>query len=121
MLTDLRRQFPDMPESILRKTDLMFRGVRFTEELREAVAEGAAEYFWPYTKRDAESKLTQIAVPLLFRLEGGTVARVRVDDTSDLTVRRGPEGVAFMLCSDGQSVLSYRFRQGPFLALVPDH
>jgi len=37
MLTDLRRQFPDMPGDILRKTDLMFRGVRFTEELRQAV------------------------------------------------------------------------------------
>ena len=109
MLTDLRRQFPDMPESILRKTDLMFRGVRFTEELRQAVAEGAAENFWPYTKRDAESKLTQIAVPYLFRLEGGTVARVRVDDTSDLTVRRGPEGVAFMLWSDGHPVCPIDF------------
>jgi hypothetical protein len=109
MLTSLRQRFPDMPASILWKTDLMFRGVRFTEELAQAVAEGAAENYWPYTKRDAESKLIQIPVPYLFRLESGAVARVRVDDTSDLSVRRRPGSKAFMLYSGDQSICPIEF------------
>jgi len=88
MLASLRKAFPTIPEPVLWKTDLMFRGVRYTPELTEAVDEGAAVNFWPYTKRDADSKLIQLAVPYLFRLDSGSVARVRVDDTSSMCIRR---------------------------------
>jgi hypothetical protein len=94
----------DIPGAVLWKTELMFRGVRYTPELAAAVSEGAAENYWPYTRRDAASHLVQIPIPYLFRLENGSVARVRVDDTSDLAVRRAQRGDGFALC-DGDGPL----------------
>jgi len=92
MISSLRERFPDLPELVLWKTELLFRGVRFTDVLAEAVAEGAAPNFWPYRKRDENGQVQVIQVPYLFQMEGGAVARVRVDDRSDLEVRRdGPE------------------------------
>src|SRR5579862_8591002 len=109
MLETLRGQFPDMPATILWKTDLMFRGVRYTEELTQAVNEGAALNYWPYTRRDEDMKLIQLPVPYLFRLENGAVARVRVDDTSGLAVRRAPAGAGFMLWNQDQPVCPIQF------------
>jgi hypothetical protein len=88
----------DIPGPVLWKSELMFRGVRYTPELAAAVSEGAAESCWPYTRRDTASSLLQIPIPHLFRLENGSVARVRVDDTSDLAVRRAQRGGSFTLC-----------------------
>src|ERR1017187_7903989 len=87
----------DIPGAVMWKTELMFRGVRYTPELAAAVSEGAAENYWPYIRRDAASRLLQISIPYLFRLENGSVARVRVDDTSDLAVRRAQRGDGFAL------------------------
>lgn len=94
MIETLRARFPDIPAPVLWKTELLFRGVAFTEVLAEAVAEGAAPNFWPYRRRDALGRLDLVPVPYLFRLEGGAVARVRVDDRSGLAVRREPPGFA---------------------------
>lgn len=88
MITALRSQFPDVPEPVLWKTELLFRGVRFTDVLADAVREGAAPNFWPYRKPDPAGGWKVIDVPYLFRLDGGAVARVRVDDRSSLEVRR---------------------------------
>jgi len=109
MIDNLKAQFRDIPASVLWKTDLLFRGVRYSPELTEAVAGGAAENYWPYTKRDAESRLVQIPVPYLFRLESGSVARVRVDDTSDLAVRRDGSPTGFMLCRGEQPLCPIDF------------
>src|ERR1022692_3273389 len=101
----------DIPGAVLWKTELMFRGVRYTPELAAAVSEGAAENYWPYTKRDAASHLLQIPVPYLFRLENGSVARVRVDDTSDLAVRRAQRGDGFALCDGDEPLCPIDFVQ----------
>jgi hypothetical protein len=98
LFTELRRQFPDVPDPILWKTELLFRGVRFTPELAEAAAEGAAPNFWPYRKRTATGQFDLVPVPYLFELETGAVARVRVDDRSILAVRRDGPGGPFTLC-----------------------
>jgi hypothetical protein len=97
MITALRQQFPAVPDPVLWKTELLFRGVRFTEALAEASAEGAAPNFWPYRKRDASGRLQLVPVPYLFELESGAVARVRVDDGSALAVRRDAPGGPFGL------------------------
>jgi hypothetical protein len=111
MLTKLKKAFPNVPDTILWKTDLLFRGVRYSPELTEAVAEGAAENFWPYTKRDDASQLLQIPVPYLFRFESGSVARVRVDDTSDLAIARNGSGDGFWLCDEEGPLCSIGFTQ----------
>ena len=109
MISSLREQFPDLPELVLWKTELLFRGVRFTDVLAEAVAEGAAPNFWPYRKRDEAGKWQVIQVPYLFRMEGGAVARVRVDDRSDLEVRRDGPGKPFTLWNGEELLCSLGF------------
>lgn len=94
MTTWTRTHVPGIPEPVLWKTDLLFRGVRFTEALAEAMAEGAAPNFWPYRRRAADGRLELVPVPYLFRLEDGSVARVRVEDRSGLEVRRRNGGFA---------------------------
>jgi hypothetical protein len=81
-----------MPETILWKTELLFRGVQFTSALAEAAADGAAPNFWPHTERDENGKLQFTPIPYLFRLSDGSVARVRVEETSSLSVRRNDAG-----------------------------
>lgn len=88
----LKRRFNTVPDLILWKTELLFRGVRFTAELEEAVLEGAAANYWPYRKAQAEGPPKFVNVPYLFELDPGAVARVRVDDRSGLEVRRAAGG-----------------------------
>jgi hypothetical protein len=108
-LAALAERFPDVPQPVLWKTELLFRGVRFTEALAEAAAEGAAPNFWPYRRRTATGQLDLVPVPYLFRLESGAVARVRVDDRSPLAVRRESPGGAFTLCRDGSPLCAVDF------------
>lgn len=108
MITALRTQFRDVPELVLWKTELLFRGVRFTDVLADAVLEGAAPNFWPYRKPEP-SGWKVIDVPYLFRLEGGAVARVRVDNRSDLEVRREGPGQPFTLWNRDELLCSLDF------------
>jgi len=91
MITALEERFPELPGSVLWKTELLFRGVRYTEALKQAAEEGAAPNFWPYAFREG-LKTQYIPVPYLFRVNGGAVARVRVDDRSEFFVRRKEDG-----------------------------
>lgn len=103
----LREQFPALPDDVLWKTELLFRGVRFTPALAEAAEEGAAPNFWPYRRRDAHGHLESIAVPYLFHLAGGGVARVRVEDGSPYEVRRDRAG--YHLWSAGAPLCDVEF------------
>lgn len=85
-------RFPTLPRSLLWKTELLFRGVRFTPALAEAAAAGAAPNFWPYKRTDARGLTETIAVPYLFHLDGGGVARVRIEDGSPYEVRHEAGG-----------------------------
>lgn len=83
----LRERFPDLPEIILWKAELMFGGLRFTDALPKAVAEGAAPNFYPYRRKMASGLAETLPVPYLFDLGGKAVARIRVDDRASLEVR----------------------------------
>ena len=111
MISDLQSQFPDIPDPILWKTELLFRGVKFTDVLAEAVVEGAAPNFWPYRKRAEKGGWEIIPVPYLFRLEGGAVARVRVDDRSAMEVRRDGVGSPFTLWNNEEFLCTLSFVQ----------
>ena len=94
----LRERFPDLPELILWKAELMFGGLRYTDALRTAVEEGAAPNFYPYRRKAASGLAETIQVPYLFDLGGATpgapraVARIRVADAAALEVRRDDGG-----------------------------
>ncbi len=88
----LREQFQSLPEIILWKAELMFGGLRYTEALRQAVAEGAAPNFYPYRRKLPTGLAETVPVPYLFDLGGRAVARIRVDDRANLEVRRDPGG-----------------------------
>ncbi len=88
----LRSQFPDLPEIILWKAELMFGGLRFTDALARAVDDGAAPNFYPYRRKGASGLAETIAVPYLFDLGGKAVARIRVDDRAGMEVQRDERG-----------------------------
>ena len=90
-----------LPAPIVWKTELLFRGVKYTSELSEAVAEGAAPGYWPYRKVASDGSGQFVPVPYLFKL-GQAVARVRVHDGGAFEVRRSGSG--FMLW-DGDAEL----------------
>ena len=100
MIETLRQNFPDLPDILLWKTELMFSGLRFTDALARAVEEGAAPNFYPYRKRHESGQVETIPVPYLFDLGGKAVARIRVDDRAGLEVRRRDDG-GFALWSSG--------------------
>ncbi len=88
----LREHFPDLPEIILWKAELMFGGLRFTDALARAVDDGAAPNFYPYRRKAASGLVETIPVPYLFDLDGLAVARIRVDDRASMEVRRDDRG-----------------------------
>jgi len=87
MQLSLREQFPDIPELVLWKAEMLFTGVRYTESLREAVVAGATPNFYPHRKKDGNGKVEVIPVPYLFNLDDNAVARLRVDDNSRFEVK----------------------------------
>jgi hypothetical protein len=111
MISALRERFQELPESILWKTDLLFQGVRYTEELEQASAEGAAPNYWPYRKVGADGRTSPVEVPYLFLLGGTAVARVRVDDRSPMTVRRDTRDVPFRLYENERDLCEVGFVQ----------
>src|SRR4051812_28425174 len=88
----LKESFPDLPEIILWKAELMFGGLRFTDALARAVDDGAAPNFYPYRRKTESGLAETIAVPYLFDLGGQAVARIRVDDRAGMEVRRDETG-----------------------------
>ena len=95
-----------LPSQIIWKSELLFRGVRYTPELSEAVAEGAAPGYWPYRKIDSYGSGHFVPVPYLFRL-GTAVARVRVHDAGTYEVRR--VGAGFSLWEGDSELCDVEF------------
>lgn len=108
MSTSLPILFPELPRALLHKTDLMFRGVRYSESLGLATRAGAAPGFWPYRKHLSNGQVEAIQIPYMFRLADGGVARVRVDDASPLEVGGNPDE-GYTLIEKGTAVSSIGF------------
>ena len=68
-----------LPGPIVWKSELLFRGVKYTTELSEAVAEGAAPGYWPYRKIAADGSGAFLQVPYLFKLAGCSYMLLEVD------------------------------------------
>src|SRR5215510_2682316 len=82
-----------VPQSIIWKNDLLFAGVKYTPELTDAVAAGAAPGYWPYRRAKEDGSVQFVPVPYLFKL-GDAVARVRVHDAGLYEVRRAGDGMS---------------------------
>ena len=95
-----------LPGPIVWKSELLFRGVKYTPELSEAVAEGAAPGYWPYRKIEPDGSGRFLPVPYLFKL-GHAVARVRVHDAGAYEVRR--QGGGFALWDGGRELCGVEF------------
>ncbi|HUB79203.1 MAG TPA: radical SAM protein [Bryobacteraceae bacterium] len=95
-----------LPDPIVWKSELLFRGVKYTPELSEAVAEGAAPGYWPYRKVETGGSGKFLPVPYLFQL-GKAVARVRVHDAGAFEVRR--DGSGFALWDGGRQLCAVEF------------
>lgn len=109
MTPSLRAHFPDVPEIVLWKAELMFGGLRFTDALARAVEDGAAPNFYPYRRRHESGLVDVIAVPYLFDLGGGqAVARIRVDDRAAMEVQRDDVG-RYWLHRDGAQLTEVAF------------
>lgn len=106
MALDFDRLHTELPNELIWKAELMFSGVRYTDVLTEAVAEGAAKGYWPYRKLGADGGGEFREVPYLFKL-GSAVARVRVHDKGVFEVQRSASGYA--LCRDGQELCPMEF------------
>src|SRR3954463_13852105 len=98
----LRDKFPDLPDVVLWKAELMFGGLRFTDALARAVEDGAAPNFWPYRRRHESGQVDTIPVPYLFDLGGKAVARIRVDDRAQMEVERDAAGKYWLRRPGGQ-------------------
>lgn len=111
----LRDRFPDLPEIVLWKAELMFTGLRFTEALARAVEEGALPNFYPYKRRRPDDKIDTIPVPYLFDLGGKAVGRIRVDDRAAMEVERDGAGKYWLRRNevDGQPLTEVTFVRKP--------
>jgi hypothetical protein len=95
-----------LPRQIVWKAELLFTGVKYNPALTQAVAEGAAQNYWPYRKIAADGTGEMVPVPYLFKLDDA-VARVRVNDASEYEVRR--DGPGYMLFGSGKSLCEVEF------------
>ena len=77
MNTEFAKLYSVLPKPLVWKAQLMFTGVKYTDALTEAVAEGAAPGYWPHRVISADGVGQLRPVPYLFKLERA-VARVRV-------------------------------------------
>ena len=107
MELSLRQQFPDLPELVLWKAELLFSGLRYTDELAQAVKEGAAPNFYPHRRRNADGKVDVIPIPYLFNLDSQAVARIRISGSSPLEVCASGDG--FELHRAGRCLCSIEF------------
>lgn len=99
-----------LPKPIVWKAELMFKGVRYSDALTDAVANGAAPNYWPHRKLTPDGHGQLLPVPYLFKLENA-VARVRVNDASEFEVQHSSNG--YLLTSYGEPLCNVEF--------VPEH
>jgi hypothetical protein len=113
-LLGLKEQFPETPESIILKADVLREGVRYTEDLGEigkwAIPSGA--FLSREDVSETESLDFTLCVPNQMILEDDTRINVELDHTSSYTVRKeGEDGYA--LCRQDNPIAEVSFPRRP--------
>jgi hypothetical protein len=83
-----RARHPGVPDAVVLKAEVMFRGVRYGAALERA-APAAMPSYYPYRRPPPEgaTKGATVSVPYIFDWPDGTSARLRIDDDSPYEVR----------------------------------
>ena len=105
-LTRLAEQYPSLPPGVILKTALLALGVRFDPLLPEA-ARTALPDFRPHRLPDG----TEVQIPYLMILEGGTLVRLRCREDSPFTVNRCDGRLH--LFDKGEPVMPFTFAGRP--------
>lgn len=113
-LQSLKQRFPETPDAIVLKSDVLRDGICFTEDLAEigkwAIPSGAF-----LSREDAPNRAirgTPVSVPSLLILDDDTRINTELDHTSPYSVR--PDGeTTWMLCRHGEPVTRVSFAARP--------
>lgn len=113
-LLELKQQFPETPDSIILKADVLREGVRYTDELGEigkwAIPSGA--FLSREDVPEAESLDFVLCVPNQMILEDDTRINMELDRASPYTIRKEGEGY-YALCRHDNPVAEVSFPRRP--------
>jgi hypothetical protein len=113
-LMELKEHYPETPESIILKADVLREGVRYTEELGEigkwAIPSGA--FLSREDVPEAESLDFVLRVPNLMILDDDTRINMELDRASPYTVRKEGEN-RYALCRHDNPVAEVSFPRRP--------
>jgi len=115
-LDNLKQQFPDIPESIVIKSDVLMKGIRRTPALEEAggwaLPQSKFIFHWDREKlKKGDVDAGRITIPEWFQLEDGTTICVMLDDDSPYTVEK--EDGSFNLALNGKKAAPIKFQPMP--------
>ncbi len=102
----LRAAFPELPTSILIKTDVIRHGVRYSDDLpriaRWALPQTHLIFEWDHEDRHGASDVTEgwITYPQVFCLADGTSVMIMIDSTSPYEICYQGDGRHVLSCDD---------------------
>jgi hypothetical protein len=112
-IKSLQKKYPRIPLQVLVKTDLLFHGVRYTQELSEAGAWAIPNY-QPYRFQEGEEDPTgkgYINIPYLLTIEGGSLVRILGNGESPYRIIG--DGSAHALMEGDEHVIRVEFQKKP--------
>jgi hypothetical protein len=116
-LSELKQRFPETPESIILKADVLREGLRFTSDLAEIGkwAMPSQAFLSREDVPDAEFQGVALAVPNQLVLGDDTRINTELDRNSPYTVQRDGEE-RHVLCREGEPVTQVSFLARPDFA-----
>jgi len=114
----LKESFPDVPESILIKTDVIRHGVCYSDDLtriaRWALPQTHLIFEWDHEDRHGPEDVTEgwTTYPQVFCLPDGTTVMIMLDSTSPYEIRYMGDGQYALFC-DGSLVTQVYFTPRP--------
>jgi len=117
-IAQLKESFPDIPESIVLKTDIIRRGVRYTDDLtriaRWALPQTHLIFEWDHEDMHGATDVTEgwTTYPQVFCLPDGTTVMIMLDSTSPYEILYMGDGQHAITC-DGEFVSPVFFTPRP--------
>lgn len=114
-LNERKQQFPETPDSIILKADVLREGVRYTADLAEAgkwAMPSSAFLSREDVPEGEESSVGSLCVPNQLVLADDTRINTELDRGSPYTIREQPEG-GHVLCRDNEPITEVTFLPRP--------